>query len=146
VQAATDPDEGRRQAAVQHLRETWPPAVLRVLVERLAEMLGRGGESAHQAGASLIQLGASTLPVLTHKFTKARSAAVQQHTLEVLAGIGRRLGTAERSELMTELLLLVPYAVGEAVRQQVAEVVATLRRANESRNHPDTAARRRGVG
>jgi hypothetical protein len=142
VQAATDADEDRRQAAVHYVRQKWPPAVLRVLVERLAEMLGRGTESAHRAGTSLIQLGASTLPVLTHKFMQARSAAVQQHTLEVLAGIGRRLNPADRSELMMELVILVRYAVEEAVRQQAMEVVTTLRRANESRR--PTGARGRG--
>ena len=132
VEAATGPDEGHRQAVLQHVRQNWPPFVRRMFVERLAEMLGRGTESGRQAAASLIQLGACTLPVLTGEFTKARSVAVQQHTLEVLAGIGRRLGTAERGELMMELVILMGSAVEEAVRRQVAEVVAALRRASES--------------
>src|SRR5215468_8800492 len=57
VQATTDADERRRRVAVQHFQQTLPPTVLRVLAERLAEMLGRGTESARQAAASLIQLG-----------------------------------------------------------------------------------------
>jgi hypothetical protein len=89
----------------------------------------------------LIQLGASSLPVLTHKFMQARSAAVQQHTLEVLGAIGQRLGPSNRSQLMMDLAILTQYAVEGSVGQQFMEVVAALRRADESPSSRDRSPR-----
>jgi len=104
VSAATDPEESRRHAAVAIALQKCVPAVLRRLIDRLVDALAHGGQAVcRQAAASLVQVGPRAVPVLTHRLKQARSAAVQQRVVAVLAEItvalnsGHYPGTAKGS-------------------------------------------------
>jgi hypothetical protein len=131
VEALTHGDDACRQAAVGTVLQTCVPTVLGLLIDRLADLLGRDGESGHQAAASLVQLGARSVPALTRRFSRARSAAVQRQAVEVLGKIGRDLEPEDRCELMSELMILTRHAVEDSIRQDLAELIGVLRRENE---------------
>jgi hypothetical protein len=87
VQGLTEPDEPRRQAAVRHVQQTCVPAVLALLIDRLVALLGGSRLVQRQAVASLVEFGPRALPALTLRFTRSRSAAVQQGIVEALTAV-----------------------------------------------------------
>jgi HEAT repeat protein len=127
VRALTEPDEPRRQAAVRHVQQTCVPAVIALLIDRLVALLGGSGTVQGQAVASLVQLGSRALPALTLQFTRSRSAAVQQGIVAALSAVARGLDCSGRLALMTDLLILLPRATDEAIRESVMGLLATLR-------------------
>src|SRR5262245_4357963 len=94
VAALTDADEPRRPAAAERLLRVCVPAVLDRLADRLVDLLGSAGPARQQALASLAQLGPQALPSLTRRFTRTRSAAIQQGVVGALSQIagGLELG------------------------------------------------------
>jgi hypothetical protein len=127
VQGLTDPDEPRRLAAVRHVQQTCVPAVLALLIDRLVALLGGSGTVQRQAVASLVQFGPRALPALTLRFSRSRSAAVQQGIIGALTAVARGLDRDGRLALMTELLSLLRVAAEESIRESVARLLAGLR-------------------
>jgi hypothetical protein len=128
----TDSDEPRRRAAVEFVVRDCLPALVARLVDLLVRQLGAGvGTTRRQAAASLVQFGPSSLPALTLKFTKARSATTQQAVVEVLARIAPGLGPDERLKLMAELMILARFARDAPVAAGLGRVAAVLRRVGE---------------
>src|SRR5262249_6550242 len=110
VEAMTDPDEARRQAAVEHVLRACIPAALDHLADRLVDLLGGSGPARQQALASLAQFGDRALPYLTRQFMRTRSAPLQGGIVEVLTRIVGGLGPDQRFDLLTEMMILPRFA------------------------------------
>src|SRR5262249_60985959 len=67
VRALTDPDESRRQAAVQCVQARCVPAVITLLIDRLVDLLAGSGIVQRQAIASLARFALPALPALTRR-------------------------------------------------------------------------------
>ena len=127
VLVLTDPDESRRQAAVRCVQATCVPAVIALLIDRLVALLGGSGTVQRQAIASLAEFGTRALPALTRRFSRSRSAPVQQGIVEALAAVARGLDRDGRLGLMTELLILLRVAAEESICESIARLLADLR-------------------
>jgi hypothetical protein len=132
VHALTDPDEPRRLAAVRHVQQTCVPTVLALLIDRLVALLGGSGPVQRQAVASLVAFGPRALPALTLRFSRSRSAAVQQGIVAALTAVARGLDRDGRLGLMTDLLILSRRAADDSIRESVAGLLATLRSSLET--------------
>jgi HEAT repeat protein len=132
VRALTDPDEPRRQATVRHVQQTCVPAVIALLIDRLVALLGGSGTVQRQAVASLVQFGPRALPALTLRFSRSRSAAVQQGIIEALTAVARGLDRDGRLGLMTELLILSRRAADDSIRESVMGLLTVLRSSLET--------------
>jgi HEAT repeat protein len=132
VRALTDPDEPRRRAAAQHVLQACVPAVIALLIDRLVALLGGSRLVQRQAVASLAQFGPHALPALSLRFSRSRSAAVQQGIIEALTAVARGLDRDGRLGLMTELLILSRRAADDSIRERVMGLLATLRSSLET--------------
>ena len=132
VDALTDLDESRRQAATRHVLQTCIPAavalVCRLLVERLVVGLAEGRRAAR---ASLVQVGAAAVPALYCRLLHARGAGTQLALVEALAAIGQGLSPRGRMDLMLDLMIVRVRAADDSARQAIYAAVARLRRLNE---------------
>jgi hypothetical protein len=129
VDALTDLDESRRQAAARHVQQTCIPAavalVCRLLVERL--LAGPAGVR-RSARASLVQVGAAALPALYGRLLCTRGAGTQVALVGALAAIGQGLSPRVRVDLMLDLMIVRGRAIDDSARQAIDGAVATLRR------------------
>jgi len=132
VRALTDPDEPRRQAAVRCVQATCLPAVITLLIDRLVDLLGGSGTLQRQAVASLARFGTQALLHLTLRFSRSRSAAVQQGIVMALTAVARGLDRDGRLGLMTELVILSRHAADNSIRQRVGSLLAALRSSLET--------------
>src|SRR6516164_9486882 len=132
VDALTDPDEARRQAAAGHVLRTCVPAVVALLCRCLVERLLAGPlEGRRSARASLLQVGAAAVPDLYCRLLHARNPGTQLALVEALAVIGAGLPTSGRMDLMVDLMIVRGRAADGAVVEAIDGAVATLRRRNE---------------
>jgi hypothetical protein len=133
VEALLDPEETQRQAAVQHCQRTCLPVVLGRLIDRLVELLGTAPEPVRgRAVASLAQFGARALPALTLTFMRTRRADLQHNVATTLRRMARGYARDQLTDLMLEVAILMRFAVCECVSQELARVIAVLRRASEA--------------
>jgi hypothetical protein len=136
VDALTDPDEPRRQAA-RHVLRTCIPAVVALLSRLLVERLLAGpAECRRAARASLVQVGAAAVPALYCPLLRARGAGTQLALIDALAAIGVRLSPRARVDLMLDLMIVRGRAADDSARQAIDGAVATLRRLNERAGSP----------
>jgi hypothetical protein len=127
VAGATDPDESRRQSAVGHLLQTWPPGLLVLLARRLAEVLVRDRVPVRRrAAASLVQLGAPAVPALLVVFLTTGRTVDQRQAVELLGEIGLNLNQEGRGELIEALDKLLAEALDSSIRQRLMHVMARL--------------------
>jgi hypothetical protein len=132
VDALTDPDEARRQAAAGHVLRTCLPAVVSLVCRLLVERLVLGAaEGRPAARASLLQVGAAGVPALYCRLLHARGAGTQLALIDALAAIGERLSPRGRVDLMLDLMIVRARAIDGSARQAIDAAVATLRRLNE---------------
>jgi hypothetical protein len=137
VDALTDPDEQRREAAARHVLRTCVPAVVALLCRGLVERLLAGPlEGRRSARASLEQVGAAAVPALYCRLLGARGAGTQLALVEALTAIGSGLPTRDRIDLMLDLGIVRGRAADESARQAIDRAVATLRRLNERASRP----------
>ena len=131
LDALTDPDEPRRQAAAAHVLGTCTPAVVALLCRGLVERLVAGPREGRRAArALLVQFGAAAVPALYYRLLHARASAAQLALVEVLAAIGAGLPFRGRQDLMLDLIIVRGRAAGGSARQAIDRAVATLRRLN----------------
>jgi hypothetical protein len=132
LDALTDRDEPRRQAAVGHVLRTCVPAVVALLCRCLVERLVLGAaENRRAVRASLVQIGAAAVPALYCRLLGARGAGTQLALVEALVAIGQGLSPGGRVDLMHDLMIARGSAAGDSARQAIDRAVATLRRLNE---------------
>ena len=132
VDALTDPDEQRREAAARHVLRTCVPAVVALLCRGLVERLLAGPlEGRRSARASLEQVGAAAVPALYCRLLGARGAGTQLALVGALTAIGQGLSTRGRVDLMLDLAIVRSRAADGAVVEAIDAAVATLRRLNE---------------
>jgi hypothetical protein len=131
VQALVHPDESCRRVAVEYVVRTCIPALVARLIERLVDLLGGDGTARSQALASLAQFGGRVLPMLTLRFERTRSVAMQRGIVEALTRMAPGLKQAERVDLMIEVLALRRFAVDASVCRDLGGLVAVSRQANE---------------
>ena len=132
LDALTDPDEQRRQAAARHVLRTCVPAVVALLCRCLVERLVLGAaEGRPAARASLVQFGAAAAPAVYCRLLHARSPAAQLALVEALAAIGAGLPARDRVDRMLDLVIVRGRAADGAVVEAIDGAVATLRRLNE---------------
>jgi hypothetical protein len=132
LDALSDSDEQRRQAAARHVLRTCLPAVVALLCRGLVERLLAGPlEGRRAARASLQQVGAAAMPALYCRLLGARGAGTQLALVEALAAIGAGLPTHSRQDLMLDLVIVGGRAADGAVVEAIDGAVATLRRLNE---------------
>jgi len=131
VEALTDPDEARRQAAAGHVLRACIPAALGHLADHLVDLLGGSGPARPQALASLVEFGHRAVPSLIRRFMCTRSVPLQGGIVEALSRIVGGLGPDQRFDLLTEMMILPRFATDDVVRQGLAGLVVRLRRANE---------------
>jgi hypothetical protein len=108
------------------------PAVLALLSDRLVALLGGSGAVQRPVVASLAEFGARALPALTLRFSRSRSAAVQQGIIEALSAVARGLDRSGRLALMTELVSLSRRAADESIREKVMGLLTVLRSSLET--------------
>ena len=142
VDALTDPDEARRQAAAGHVLRTCVPAVVALLCRCLVERLLAGPlEGRRAARASLLQVGAAAVPALYCRLLHARNPGTQLALVEALAAIGQGLPPGGRVELMVDLMIVRGRADDDSARQAIDAAIATLRRLNERAGRANTSRR-----
>jgi hypothetical protein len=76
--------------------------------------------------------GPRALPALTLRFSRSRSAAVQQGIVAALTAVARGLDRDGRLALMTELLILSRRAADDSIRERVMGLLAALRSSLET--------------
>jgi hypothetical protein len=125
VAALTDPDEGRREAAVASaLRMVERPA-LRLLIDRLVRRVkGRDSVARRQAARSLAGLGEAAVPALQYALWKSRDAGTQVLLVQVLTAIAKTLPRPQRSRIQWDL------AIAQE-RTTSLEVMAAVARADQ---------------
>jgi HEAT repeat protein len=127
VEQATDPDEPRRQAAVDNFLATYPPDYLALLAQRLAEVFAHDRVPVRRrAAASLVQLGAPAAPALVVAFVATDRAVIQHEAAELLGEIGPGLSQDERAQLIGPMNLLLAEALDPSVRQKLMHVMGRL--------------------
>jgi hypothetical protein len=132
VDALTNPDEQRRQAAARHALRTCIPAVVALLCRCLVERLLAGpAEGRRAARASLLQVGAAAVPAAYFRLLHARDSAAQLALVEVLATIGQGLSPRGRVDLIFDLAIIRGRAADDSARHATDAAIATLRRLNE---------------
>ena len=142
VDALTDPDEQRREAAARHVLRTCVPAVVALLCRGLVERLLAGPlEGRRSARASLEQVGAAAVPALYCRLLGARGAGTQLALVEALTAIGSGLPTRDRIDLMLDLMIVRVRAADDSARQAIDAAIATLRRLNERAGRANTSRR-----
>ena len=142
VDALTDPDEQRREAAARHVLRTCIPATLALLCQGLVERLLAGPlEGRRAARASLLQVGAAAAPALYYRLLGARGARTQLALVEALATIGVGLPARDRVDRMLDLVIVRGRAADGAVVEAIDAAVATLRRLNERDGRANTPRR-----
>jgi hypothetical protein len=132
VEALTDLDESRREAAVEHVVLNCLPALVTRLIVRLIALLVGASTTQRQALASVVQFGGRAVPALTLRFTRARSVARQRGIVEALTRMAPGLKQEERLDLTTEVLSLGRYAADASVCCDLAGLLAVARAANEA--------------
>jgi hypothetical protein len=130
--ALTDPDDGRRQTAVKHVREHCLPALQGLLIDRLVELVGCGEAAGGRAAASLGQFGPPAADALVRALSGSRSEAVQLRLLGGLTALAQGLETPALCNLMTDLLIVRHRAAGP-VRLATGQLLADLRAVTEVR-------------
>jgi hypothetical protein len=95
-------------------------------------LLGGSGTVQRQPVASLVQFGPHALPALTLRFSRSRSAAVQQGIVAALSAVVRGLDRDGRLALMTELLAVSRFATDGPIRESIAGLLACLRSSLET--------------
>jgi hypothetical protein len=142
VDALTDLDESRRQAASRHVLQTCIPAAVALVCRGLVERLLAGPREGRRAArASLVQVGAAAVPALYCRLLGARGAGTQLALVEALATIGVGLPARGRVDLMHDLMIVRGRAADDSVRQAIYAAVAALRRLIERAAAPTAAAR-----
>jgi hypothetical protein len=137
VDALTDLDESRRQAAARHVLRTCIPAVVALLSRLLVERLVLGAaEGRPAARASLVQVGAAAVPALYCRLLHARNPGTQLALVEALAAVGAGLPARGRVDLMLDLMIVRGRAAAGAVVEAIDAAIATLRRLNERDARP----------
>jgi hypothetical protein len=132
LDALTDPDESRRQAAARHVLRTCVPAVVALVCRLLVERLLAGPlEGRRAARASLVQAGAAAVPALYCRLLHARNPGTQLALVEALAAIGAGLPALGRVDRMLDLMIVRGRAADGAVVEAIDRALATLRRLNE---------------
>jgi hypothetical protein len=132
LDALTDPDEARRQAAARHVLRTCVPAVVALVCRLLVERLLAGPlEGRRAARASLAQVGAAAVPALYCRLLGARGAGTQLALVEALTAIGQGFSPGGRVDLIFDLMIARGRAADGAVVEAIDGAVATLRRLNE---------------
>jgi hypothetical protein len=132
VDALTDPDESRREAAARHVLRTCVPAAVALLCRCLVERLLAGPlEGRRSARASLAQVGAAAVPALYCRLLHALGAGTQVALVEALATVGAHLPARGRQDLLLDLAIVRGRAADDSARQAIDAAVATLRRQNE---------------
>ena len=127
VTGATDAGESRRQSAVEHLLQSWPPGLLVLLARRLAELFARDRVPIRRrAAASLVQLGAPAVPALLVMFLTTGRAVIQRQAVELLGEIGLNVNQEGRGELIEALDKLLAEALDSSIRQILMHVMARL--------------------
>jgi hypothetical protein len=142
VDALTDPDESRREAAARHVLRTCVPAAVAIVCRLLVERLVLGAaEGRPAARASLAQFGAAAAAAVYSRLLHTRGSAAQLALVEVLAAIGAGLPARGRVDLIFDLAIVRGRAANDSVRQAIDEAVATLRRLAERAASPTTSGR-----
>ena len=142
LDALTDRDEQRREAAARHVLQTCIPAVVALVCRLLVERLLAGPlEGRRAARASLLQVGAAAVPALYCRLLHARNPGTQLALVEALAAIGAGLPTRDRIDLMLDLMIVRGRAADGAVVEAIDRAVATLRRLNERAGRANTSRR-----
>jgi hypothetical protein len=142
VDALTDRDESRRQAAARHVLRTCLPGVVALVCPGLVGRLLAGPVAGRPAArASLVEIGAAAVPAVYCRLLQARGSAAQLVLVEVLTAIGAGLPAHGRVDLLLDLAVARGRAADDSARQAIDEAVATLRRLNESAASPTTRDR-----
>ena len=142
VDALTDPDEARRQAAAGHVLRTCLPAVVSLVCRLLVERLLAGpAEGRRAARASLLQVGAAAVPALYCRLLGARGAGTQIALVEALTAVAAHLPARGRQDLLLDLAIVQGRAADDTARQAIDGALATLRRLNERDASPTTSGR-----
>jgi HEAT repeat protein len=135
AEALVQPDEPSRAAAVARVCQAHALARVGPLLDALVELLGRDeGPVRDQAVAYLGRLGGLALPSLVLRFTRTDSPALQRGIIEALTQIAGRLDLdrARRLELLTDVAVLLRFAVEGPIRLELGKVVIAIRQANEA--------------
>jgi hypothetical protein len=126
------PDEPSREAAVMSVCQAQTLAGAGPLIDALVELLGREeGPVRGQALAYLGRFGPLAMPSLSLGFVRTESAALQRGISEALARIAGSLDRAQQLELVTDVAVLLRFAVEPAVRSELGKVLSAVRRADE---------------
>jgi hypothetical protein len=137
VDALTDLDESRRQAATRHVLQTCIPAAVALVCRLLVERLLAGPTGVRRsAQASLVQFGAAAVPALYCRLLHARNPGTQLALVGALTAIGQRLSPGGRMDLMLDLMIVRGRAADDSARQAIDAAIATLRRLNERAASP----------
>jgi hypothetical protein len=128
VSLLTGPDEDQRRAFAAHVREAVHPASRALIIARLVEVLGAGGEAAQaQTAASLTDLGPAALSGIEVHLLGTRSPALQARLAGVIAGIARRQPISSDFDRMIALGVALHGArdatAREALRNALTEVL-----------------------
>jgi hypothetical protein len=124
----TGTDEERRRAFAAHVRETVHPVSRSVIIDRLAKVLGTGGEAAQaQAAASLADLGPAALSGIEVHLLRTRSPGLQARLAGVIASIARRQPISSDFDTLIALGITLHRArdatAREAIRTALTEVL-----------------------
>ena len=132
AQALALPDEPSREAAVMSVCQAHTLAGAGPLSDALVELLGREEPIRGRALAYLERFGPLAMPSLSLGFVRTESATLQRGIAEAFTRIVGSLDRAQRLELVTDVAVLLRFAVEPAVRSELGKVLSAVRRANEA--------------
>jgi hypothetical protein len=129
LEAVTDADDACRRAAIEHVLRVCLPIVISKLIDRLAELLGRGGAARRsRAIASFSEFGPQALPALIQRFKKARGPATQTDVLAALRQMSPGLTSDRIADLLLDVGILGLFATGGTVKRGITATIAHLQR------------------
>ena len=86
----SSPDEEQRRAFLAHFLQTAVPAARGLVIDRLLNVLGSGGEANRaQAAASLADMGQAAFSAVKVRLLRTRSPRLQRPLAELLVRIGK---------------------------------------------------------
>ena len=127
--AVTDPK--RRNAGVQVVQEQCLPMIQSHVIDRLVEVVKRGGTDHDAALASLIQFGPPALRVLMRNLDRSATTAVQLRLVEALNGFAGNPSFKGRVDLTLALANMGLRVDVHDSENAFANLLATLRRSSE---------------
>jgi hypothetical protein len=114
---------------VEHVLRSCLPPVIGMLIDRLVDRLGCGGEARRaQAIASLVEFGSRALPAITLRFQRARGPAAQLDVLAVLRRMAPGLTSDQIADLLLDVGLFGLFAANGAVKCSIKEAILQLQR------------------